>query len=73
MVEADDVPDVGSRVRLVATTWNGPTEVEGVLLAPNSDGHVTVKLVNGYNATHSLASVEQIEVLGSIAVDGGAV
>ncbi|MDP7043126.1 MAG: Glu-tRNA(Gln) amidotransferase subunit GatD [Candidatus Thalassarchaeaceae archaeon] len=70
MVEADDVPDVGSRVRLVATTWNGPTEVEGVLLSPNSEGHVTVKLVNGYNATHSLASIEQIEVLGSISVGG---
>jgi len=66
MVEAGEVPDIGSRVRLVSTTWNGPTEVEGVLLAPSSEGHLTVKMVNGYNATYDLSSIEEIELLGSI-------
>ncbi len=73
MVEVGDVPDVGSRVRFVATTWNGPTTVEGVLLAPSSEGYLTVKLVNGYNATHSLSSIEKIDVIGNLSVTEGGV
>lgn len=65
MVEQSEVPEVGTRVRLVATTWNGPTEVEGVLLTATAVGHITVKLVNGYNATHSLDMVESIINLGA--------
>jgi len=65
MVEQSEVPDVGTRVRLVVSTWNGPTVVEGVLLAPTMEDHITVKLVNGYNATHSLEKVESITDLGS--------
>jgi glutamyl-tRNA(Gln) amidotransferase subunit D len=65
MVEQSEVPEVGTRVRLVATTWNGPTEVEGVLLAATAAEHITVKLVNGYNATHSLNMVESIIDLGA--------
>lgn len=72
MVEVGDVPDVGSKIRLVATTWNGPTIVEGVLLAPSKDGYLTVKLVNGYNTTHSLSSIEEIDVLGELSVAKGA-
>ena len=64
MVEQSEVPEVGTRVRLIATTWSGPTEVEGVLLAATAAGHITVKLVNGYNATHSLNMVESITDLG---------
>jgi glutamyl-tRNA(Gln) amidotransferase subunit D len=64
MVEQSEVPEVGTRVRLVATTWNGPTEVEGVLLASTAVDHITVKLVNGYNATHYLNMVESITNLG---------
>ena len=71
MVEAGDVPEVGSKVRLVATTWNGPTTVEGVLLAPSSDGYLTVKLVNGYNATHSLSSIEKIDTIANVTVKTG--
>ena len=65
MVEQSEVPEVGTRVRLVATTWNGPTEVEGVLLAATAAEHITVKLVNGYNATHTLEMVESIIDIGT--------
>ena len=66
MVESSEVPNVGSRVKLIVNTWNGSSEVEGVLLAPTTQEHITVKLVNGYNATHSISSIESIENLGEL-------
>lgn len=64
MASVDELPAVGSRIRLNVETWNGPSEVTGVLLDPAIKGHVTVKLVNGYNATHSLSSIVAIEKIG---------
>ena len=66
MVEVGDMPEVGSRVHLVASTWNGPIEVEGVLLSPSAEDYLTIKLVNGYNATYALDSVDEITCLGDI-------
>ncbi|MCH2358341.1 MAG: Glu-tRNA(Gln) amidotransferase subunit GatD [Candidatus Poseidoniales archaeon] len=63
MVAADGLPQVGSKVRLNASTWNGPTVVEGVLLAPSAEGCITVKLLNGYNVTHRLENVTELEVV----------
>ena len=63
MVEASEVPEVGSKVRLRASTWNGEVDLEGILLAPSADAHITVKLVNGYNVSHPLSAVESVEVI----------
>ena len=63
MVAADGLPQVGSKVRLNASTWNGPTVVEGVLLSPSAEGCITVKLLNGYNVTHRLENVTELEVV----------
>ena len=63
MVAADGLPQVGSKVRLNASTWNGPTEVEGVLLSPSAEGCITVKLLNGYNVTHRLDNITELEVV----------
>ena len=51
-------PDVGCRVRLKVTTHSGETEIEGVVLPPAVSDHVTIKLPNGYNVSHPLATVE---------------
>ena len=71
MVEASEVPEVGSEVRLKATTWNGRVDVEGILLAPSADAHLTVKLINGYNVSHPLSAVESIEVVSKDAGSSG--
>ena len=51
-------PDVGSHVRLKLTTHDGDTMIEGVVLPPAVAEHVTVKLANGYNISHPIASIE---------------
>ena len=54
--------EVGNRVRLKLTTLDGETEIEGVVLPSALPDHITIKLVNGYNVSHPL---ESIEVLSS--------
>ncbi len=71
MVEIGELPETGSRVRFEVTTWTGSTNVEGVLLAPSSPGHATVKLINGYNVTHPLEAMSKLEVIGSVKTDSG--
>ena len=44
-------PNHGDRVRIDASTPEGSVTHEGILLAPATDGHITVKLDNGYNVT----------------------
>ena len=44
-------PNHGDRVRIVASTPEGSVTHEGILLAPATVGHITVKLDNGYNVT----------------------
>ena len=64
MVSGDEVPKVGSLVRLEVETWNGPSTLRGVMLSPSEPGCLTVKMVSGYNATHTLESVKKIVVTG---------
>ena len=52
--------EVGSRVRIKLTTADGDTEIEGVVLPPAVQDHITVKLANGYNVSHPRASIEVI-------------
>ena len=60
-------PQSGDRVRLTATTPEGPVTHEGILLAPAASDHVTVKLDNGYNVTFAKTDVVDIALL-SVAV-----
>jgi len=53
----------GSRVRIVARTHSGEVTHEGILLAPASPGHVTIKLTNGYNVSYPDDSVSSCEIL----------
>ena len=56
-----EAPDVGSRVKLRLETLSGETIVEGVILPPAVEQHVTVKLPNGYNLSHPLNQTHVIE------------
>ena len=58
-----DVPSAGQRVKLEVETRNGKTHIEGVVLHPAAKNHLTVKLVNGYNASYPLEEVTSIELL----------
>ncbi len=62
-----DVPDTGSRVLATVESHNGSTQIEGIITPAASAGHVTIKLVNGYNASYSLDSITSIEVIGNVA------
>ena len=55
-------PDVGSRVHIKLTTHDGETEIEGVVLPPAVQNHITIKLANGYNISHPLSSIEILSV-----------
>ena len=56
-----EAPSVGSRVKLRLETLSGDTVVEGVILHPAVEQHVTVKLPNGYNLSHQLNQTHIIE------------
>ena len=58
-----DVPPAGQRVKLEVETRNGQTCIEGVVLHPAAKNHLTVKLVNGYNASYPLNEVTSVELL----------
>ncbi|MDA8680179.1 Glu-tRNA(Gln) amidotransferase subunit GatD [Euryarchaeota archaeon] len=58
-----DVPPAGQRVKLEVETRNGQTYIEGVVLHPAAKNHLTVKLVNGYNASYPLNEVTSVELL----------
>ena len=53
----------GDRVRLTAATPEGSVTHEGILLAPATGGHQTVKLDNGYNVTFADSDISEINLL----------
>jgi glutamyl-tRNA(Gln) amidotransferase subunit D len=59
-----DAPHPGQRVKIEVESHNGMTILEGIVLHPAAKHHVTLKLVNGYNASHPLDSVRTIEIVG---------
>ena len=63
-------PQSGDRVRLTATTPEGAVTHEGILLAPATSGHVTVKLDNGYNVTFAETEVSDISLLSTAELVG---
>ncbi len=60
-----DTPTAGQRVKVEVNSHNGLTTIEGVVLHPAAKNHVSVKLVNGYNANYPLEDVVSIEILGT--------
>jgi glutamyl-tRNA(Gln) amidotransferase subunit D len=62
-----DAPVAGQRVKVEVNSHNGLTTIEGVTLHPAAKNHLTVKLVNGYNASYPLEDVQEIEILGTTA------
>jgi glutamyl-tRNA(Gln) amidotransferase subunit D len=61
-----DVPDAGSRVHVEVESLNGSTTIEGIVLPAAAAGHITIKLVNGYNASYSIDSITSLEVIGNV-------
>jgi glutamyl-tRNA(Gln) amidotransferase subunit D len=61
-----DAPQPGERVKIEVASHNGMTEMHGVVLHPAAPRHITLKLVNGYNASYPLESIESLEVLGQM-------
>ena len=64
-----EIPDIGHRVQIEVNGHNGKTTHEGVILHPAAPNHVTVKLVNGYNASYPIDEVASIEIIGKIPED----
>ena len=58
-------PQSGDRVRFTATTPEGDVTHEGILLAPSTSGHITVKLDNGYNVTFAESEVSEITTIST--------
>ena len=64
-----DIPDIGHRVQIEVDGHNGKTTHEGVILHPAAPNHVTLKLVNGYNASYSIDEILDIEIIDKIPED----
>ncbi|MDP6333370.1 MAG: Glu-tRNA(Gln) amidotransferase subunit GatD [Candidatus Poseidoniaceae archaeon] len=60
-----EMPEVGLKVRIEVESHNGSTNFEGIVLHPASKGHLTLKLVNGYNASYLLEEIANLEILDS--------
>lgn len=60
-----DAPVAGQRVKVEVNSHNGSTTIQGVALHPAANNHITVKLVNGYNASYPMDEVQSIEILGT--------
>ncbi len=57
------LPEEGSLVRLKLRTWAGEIEEQGILLPPAAPGHLTMKLLNGYNISHPESSLISFELI----------
>ena len=62
-----DIPDIGHKVQIEVNGHNGKTSHEGIILHPASKGHLTIKLVNGYNASYPVEDIESLTVVGKMA------
>ena len=59
-----DAGALGDRVRIRVESWKGEVEHEGMLMPAAAEGHVTIKLVNGYNISFSESSVQEMIRIG---------
>ena len=58
-----EMPEVGLKVQIEVESHNGPTKFQGIVLHPASKGHLTLKLVNGYNASYLLEEISELEII----------
>jgi len=58
-----DMPELGLKARIEVKSHNGIVEFEGIVIHPASKNHLTIKLVNGYNASYPIDDVLSIETL----------
>ena len=58
-------PAEGARIRMKVKTMAGDTSHEGVVIPPMSQGHLTLKLDNGYNVSHPLSALISFKELAS--------
>ena len=58
-------PVEGARIRMKIKTMAGDTSHEGVVIPPMSQGHLTLKLDNGYNVSHPLSALISFKELAS--------
>ena len=63
-------PQSGDRIRFTASTPEGSVTHEGILLAPATSGHMTVKLDNGYNVTFAETEVTDISTISTPNLSG---
>ena len=60
-----EIPDVGVSVLVEVESHNGKAKFEGIVLHPAADGHLTLKLANGYNASYPTTEIISLEILQS--------
>ena len=58
-----EMPDVGVKVLVEVESHNGKAKFEGIVLHPAADGHLTLKLANGYNASYAANDILSVEIL----------
>ena len=58
-----EVPQSGSKVRIIIESRMGKQTHEGVIISPAGNGLVTIKLQNGYNLSHPLEGIDSIELI----------
>ena len=63
-------PQSGDRIRFTAATPEGSVTHEGILLAPATSGHMTVKLDNGYNVTFAETEVTALSTISTPNLSG---
>ena len=59
----DEVPVIGTRVKIKVSGPAGPTSHSGVVLPGAAADHITLKLVNGYNVSHPLSEITALEII----------
>ncbi len=59
-----EMPSIGKRVKVFAEGPGGSTSHAGVVLPGAAQGHLTIKLANGYNISHPIDMVKSIEEIG---------
>ena len=59
----DEVPVIGTRVKIETSGPAGPTSHSGVVLPGAASDHITLKLINGYNVSHPLSEITALEII----------
>ena len=61
------IPAIGTRVEIVVQGPAGETKHIGVILPGAAENHLTIKLANGYNVSHPLGMIKEINEIEIVA------